>query len=69
MSYKDRFWKKSWDSHIKEIDPKEFEISYPDSIRRVFEQVPEKMAFDYIGVQFTYKQLDEYSNQFANMLI
>ena len=69
MSYSDKFWKKSWDSHIKEMDPSEFEISYPDSIRRVFEQVPEKMAFDYIGVQFTYKQLDEYSNQFANMLI
>jgi len=68
MSYKDKIWKKSWDSHVKDLDPKEFETSYPDSIRRTFKEVPDKMAFNYIATQVTYKELDEYSNQFANML-
>lgn len=69
MSYSDKFWKKSWDSHVKDLDPKIFDTSYPDSIRRVFDQLPDKMAFNYIAAEITYKELDEYSNQFANMLI
>ena len=69
MSYKDKIWKKSWDSHVKDLDPKEFEMTYPQAIRQTMEEFPEKMAFDYLGVIFTYKDLDEASNQFANMLI
>ncbi|MBY8988995.1 MAG: AMP-binding protein [Candidatus Lokiarchaeota archaeon] len=44
-------------------------MTYPQAIRRTMEEFPEKMAFDYLGVTFTYKDLDEASNQFANMLI
>ena len=69
MSYKDKIWKKSWDSYVKDLDPKEFDMTYPQAIRRTMEEFPEKMAFDYLGVTFTYKELDEASNQFANMLI
>jgi len=69
MSYKDKIWKKSWDSYVKDLDPKEFDMTYPQAIRRTMEEFPEKMAFDYLGVTFTYKDLDEASNQFANMLI
>ena len=69
MSYKDKIWKKSWDSHVKDLDPKEFDMTYPQAIRRTMEEFPEKMAFDYLGIQFTYRELDEASNQFANMLI
>ena len=67
--YSDKIWKKNWDKHVKDLDPKEFEISYPASIRRTFEKLPDKMAFSYIKAEITYKDLDEYSNQFANMLI
>ena len=69
MSYKDKIWTKSWDSYVKDLDPKEFDMTYPQAIRRTMEEFPEKMAFDYLGVTFTYKDLDEASNQFANMLI
>ncbi|MBY9011821.1 MAG: AMP-binding protein [Candidatus Lokiarchaeota archaeon] len=69
MSYKDKIWKKSWDSYVKDLDPKEFDMTYPQAIRRTMEEFPEKMAFDYLGVTFTYKDLDEASSQFANMLI
>ena len=69
MSYKDKIWKKSWDSHVKDLDPKEFDMTYPTAIRRTMEEFPDKMAFDYLGVKFTYKELDEASNQFAHMLI
>ena len=69
MSYKDKIWTKSWDSYVKDLDPKEFDMTYPQAIRRTMEKFPEKMAFDYLGVTFTYKDLDEASNQFAHMLI
>ena len=69
MSYKDKFWKKSWDDYVKDLDPNEFNTTYPEAIRRTMEDFPEKMAFDYLGVTFTYKDLDDASNQFANMLI
>ena len=69
MSYKDKIWKKSWDDHVKDLDPKEFELTYPSAIRQTMEEFPDKMAFDYLGVVFTYKELDEASNQFAHMLI
>jgi len=69
MSYKDKIWKKSWDSYVKDLDPKEFEMTYPQAIRRTMEDFPEKMAFDYLGIPLSYKDLDEASNQFAHMLI
>ena len=69
MSYKDKFWKKSWDDYVKDLDPNEFNTTYPEAIRRTMEEFPEKMAFDYLGVTLTYRDLDEASNQFANMLI
>ena len=69
MSYKDKFWKKSWDDYVKDLDPNEFNTTYPEAIRRTMEEFPDKMAFDYLGVTLTYRDLDEASNQFANMLI
>ena len=60
---------KIWDSYVKDLDPKGFDMTYPQAIRRTMEEFPEKMAFDYLGVTLTYKDLDEASNQFANMLI
>jgi long-chain acyl-CoA synthetase len=44
-------------------------MTYPQAIRQTMKEFPEKMAFDYLGITFTYKELDEASNQFANMLI
>jgi long-chain acyl-CoA synthetase len=62
-------WKKSWDSHVKELDPKEWNTTYPEAIRTTFENLPNKMAFSSLGIEFNYGELDLLSNQFANMLL
>jgi len=69
MSYSSRFWKKNWDPGVEDLDPKEFETTYPEMIKDTFKDYPNKMALEYLGVEITFKEIDEYSNQFANMLI
>ena len=71
MSYSDRFWKKSWDSGIKDLDPKEWESvgHFSQALRRTFDNLPDKAALSFMGVEITFGELDTYSNQFANMLI
>ncbi|MFX1236584.1 MAG: AMP-binding protein [Promethearchaeota archaeon] len=71
MLYDDRFWKKSWDKGLKDIDPKEWESlgSLSKAIQDSFENFPDKIASYYMGTEITFKQLDEYSNQFAHALL
>jgi len=67
--YKDRFWRKSWDEGLTDLDPSLWEISYTEAVRDTIEKFPEKMALTYQGLEIKYGELDKYSNQFANMLI
>jgi len=67
--YVSRFWKKNWDPNVKDIDPKEFDTTYPEMIKETFKEYSNKMALEYLGVEITFKEVDEYSNQFAHMLI
>jgi len=67
--YSERFWKKSWDPGLADLDPKLWETSYPDFVRPSLEEYSDKMAFAFQGLEFTFSDLDKYSNQFANMLI
>ena len=69
MVYDDRFWVKNYDEGIGELDPKEFETSFTQAIRKTFEEVPDKAAFFFYGKEFSYAELDKLSNEFANMLI
>ncbi|MFX1566752.1 MAG: AMP-binding protein [Promethearchaeota archaeon] len=69
MSYKDRFWKSKWDSHVVDLEPQEFETSFTQAIRRTFEELPEKLAFGFYGTEISYGELDKLSNEFAHMLI
>ena len=70
MSYSSRFWKeKSYDKGIDDLDPKEFETSYTDLIRKTFEKAPDKTALAFYGTEINYADLDTLSNEFANMLI
>ncbi len=68
-AYADRFWMKSWDEGMTDLDPSEFETTYVDMIRSAFEESPNKTALGYLGVNVTFGEVDRYSNQFANMLI
>ncbi|MFX0031251.1 MAG: AMP-binding protein [Promethearchaeota archaeon] len=67
--YESRFWRKSWDDGLKDLDPSLWETSYSDAVRDTFEKFPDKMALAYQGLEIPYKDVDIYSNQFANMLI
>ena len=67
--YADRFWRKSWDEGLTDLDPSLWEISYVDAVKDVFEKFPDKMAFTFQGLELTFSQIDKYSNQFAHMLI
>ena len=67
--YESRFWRESWDNGLKDLDPSLWEKSYSEAVRDTFEKFPEKMALAYQGLEIPYKDVDIYSNQFANMLI
>ena len=67
--YANRFWRKNWDDGLTDLDPSIWETSYSDVIRDTFDEFPDKMAFTYQGLEITFSQIDEFSNQFANMLI
>ena len=67
--YSGRFWKKNWDPGLDDIDPKEFETTYVEMIKSAVKGYPDKIALAYLGAEITFTELDEYSNQFANMLI
>jgi len=67
--YESRFWKKNWDPGVSDFDPKEFETTYPEFMREIFDKYPDVMALSYQGLEMTFSDVDKRSNQFANMLI
>lgn len=67
--YENRFWRNSWDKGLADLDSSLWETSYSDAVRDTFEKFPEKMALAYQGLEIPYKDVDIYSNQFANMLV
>jgi long-chain acyl-CoA synthetase len=67
--YSKRFWKKNWDPGMEDIDPKEFETTYVEMCKPTFKDYADKLCVEFLGVELTFKQIDEYANQFANMLI
>ncbi|MFX1503471.1 MAG: AMP-binding protein [Promethearchaeota archaeon] len=69
MSYNSRFWKANWDPGIEDLEPKEFDTTYPEILREIFDKYPNNMALAFQGLEISFKELDSHSNQFANMLI
>jgi long-chain acyl-CoA synthetase len=67
--YSDRFWKENWDEGMQDLEPQEFETTYVDMITQTVADFPAKTALAYLGVDITFRELDTYANQFANMLI
>lgn len=64
-----RFWTKYYDEGVTDLDPKEFEISYVDAVKPVFQKFPGKKAMAFMGVEITFAELERYANRFADMLI
>ena len=65
----ERFWTKSYDEGITDLDPSVWETNYVDAIRPAFSKFPDKAALSFMGVEVTFGELDRYSNQFAGMLM
>lgn len=65
----EKFWKKSWDEGLADLNPEMWETSYVDAIRQTFREFPDKAAFTFMGVEVTFGELDAYANRFANMLL
>lgn len=66
--YSDKFWKENWDEGLEDFDPKELDTTYVEMIKGAFKDFPDKTALAYMGVDITFRELDNYANQFANML-
>lgn len=69
VTYSDKFWEKNYDPRIKDLDKSDWEISLTDALRASFDGLPDKMAFNFMGVDVTFGELDKYSNQVANTLV
>jgi len=54
---------------MTDLEPSEFDTTYVDMVRPIFEEKPGATALGYLGVDVTFGDLDGYSNRFANMLL
>ena len=67
--YAERFWKKNWDEGVEDLAPEDYETTFVQMIKQAFDEVPDKTALGYLGVDISFSELDHYANQFACMLI
>ncbi len=68
-SIEGRFWKKSYDSGIDDLDPALWESTLVEGFRKSFGAYPDKPAMTFMGVTITFAELDRYANRFSNMLL
>jgi long-chain acyl-CoA synthetase len=66
--YAERFWKKNWDDGVEDLKPEAYETTFVEMIKQAFNEVPDKTALGYLGVDITFRELDGYANQFAALL-
>lgn len=64
----ERFWTKSYDEGVTDLDPSLWETNFPQALRDTFESFPDKMCVEYMGVVVTFGEIDTFSNKFAHML-
>jgi long-chain acyl-CoA synthetase len=69
MTAPDRFWTKSYDQGLADLDPQMFEITYVDAVKPAFRELSDKTAMTFMGVELRYAELDQYANRFAHMLL
>ncbi|HQI80124.1 MAG TPA: AMP-binding protein [Deltaproteobacteria bacterium] len=65
----DRIWVKSYDPGLTDLDPAEWEKTYPEVCLRAFRDFPDKTALAFMGVHISFADLDRYANRFATMLL
>ncbi|MBN2152899.1 MAG: AMP-binding protein [Candidatus Lokiarchaeota archaeon] len=62
-------WRKSYDQGLEDLDPKLFETTFTQEMRHTFTHYPNVMALEFLGIEMTFKQLDELSNKLAHVLL
>lgn len=67
--YAQRFWKKNWDKGIEDLAYEEYNKTFIEFISPTFQDFPDVMAYAYLGIEHTFKELDEMTDKFANMLL
>jgi len=65
----ERFWTKSYDPGLTDLDPSVWETTYVDAVKPIFSKFPDKAALAFLGVEIPFRDLDLYANRFADMLI
>ena len=65
----ERFWTKSYDPDLTDLDPSVWETTYVDAVKPIFSKFPDKAALAFLGVEIPFRDLDLYANRFADMLI
>lgn len=69
MTHRNQIWRRSYDPGLVDLDPLEWEMSYPDACAKTFREFPDKPALAFMGVHITFAQLDRHANRFASMLL
>ncbi len=65
----EQIWKASWDKGLKDLKPEEYDTTFNSLLKATFDRFPDKPALIYLGKKITFKELDNYSDQFANLLM
>jgi len=68
MMGNERFWRKSYDTGLNDLDDREWEITLVDAVKGSFERFPDKTALAYMGTHVSFADLDRCANRFAHML-
>ncbi len=69
MINQERFWTKSYDEHVHDLDPSLWDTTFTHALRQTFDTIPDNLALEFLGVELTFGELDYYSNKFAHMLL
>ncbi len=64
----ERFWTKSYDEGLTDMDPAQWEKCYTNLLEPIFRDFADKTALYFMGVEVSFGDLDRYSGRFANML-
>ncbi len=67
--YASKFWQKSFDPHVKTHFEYPEDKSFTDLFLEAVKEVPDITALFYMGKEITFRQLDAFSNSFANFLV
>lgn len=68
--YDEKIWLKSYDNGVSaEIDPKELNTTLLGLFNPAFKEFSQQLSVHYLGIDFTFKDIDNLSNKYANMLV